>query len=81
MSDSIINNKKTKVYEFQKLKETIDEQYSTPIANKVKLSYRTALENDAEVTEQEYWQNLVENTKNLFFPQIKMRMLMYFMIQ
>ena len=37
VSDSIINNKKTKVYEFQKLKETIDEQYSTPIANKVKL--------------------------------------------
>ena len=67
-SDSIINNKKTKVYEFQKLKETIDEQYSTPIANKVKLSYRTVLENDAEVTEQEYWQNLVENTKSLFFP-------------
>jgi len=71
VSDSIINNKKTKVYEFQKLKETIDEQYSTPIANKVKLSYRTALENDAEVTEQEYWQNLVENTKNLFFPSNK----------
>ena len=68
VSDSIINNKKTKVYEFQKLKERIDEQYSTPIANKVKLSYRTVLENDAEVSEQEYWQNLVENTKSLFFP-------------
>jgi len=68
VSDSIIDNKKTKVYEFKKIKETIDEQYSTPIANKVKLLYRTTLENDAEVTEQEYWQNLVENTKNLFFP-------------
>ena len=29
------------------------------------------MENDAEVTEQEYWQNLVENTKNLFFPSNK----------
>ena len=66
--DSIINNKKSKVYEFQKLKETIDEQYSAPIANKVKISYRTAMENDANITEQGYWQNLVENTKDLFYP-------------
>ena len=29
------------------------------------------MENDAEITEQEYWQNLVENTKNLFFPSNK----------
>tara|TARA_A100001011_G_scaffold400651_1_gene517208 strand:+ start:42945 stop:44873 length:1929 start_codon:yes stop_codon:yes gene_type:complete len=69
--DSIINNKKSKVYEFQKLKETIDEQYSAQIANKVKISYRTAMENDADITEQGYWQNLVENTKNLFFPSNK----------
>ena len=69
--DSIINNKKSKLYEFQKLKETIDEQYSTPIANKVKLSYRTAMENDADISEEEYWGNLVENTKNLFFPSTK----------
>tara|TARA_B100001173_G_scaffold304337_1_gene308205 strand:+ start:2341 stop:4269 length:1929 start_codon:yes stop_codon:yes gene_type:complete len=71
IKDSIINNKKSKVYEFQKLNETIDEQYSAPIANKVKLSYRTAMENDADITEQEYWENLVENTKNLFFPSNK----------
>ena len=66
--DSLIDNKRAKLVHFNNIKESLNEQYSTPIANKVKVSYQ-CYENQENITQSEYWGNLVNNVSELFFPK------------
>ena len=47
-------------------KETVNEKYSTPIANKIKVSYQ-CYENSEDISQTEYWNNLTQNLSELFF--------------
>ena len=67
VSDTIIDNKKAKFVRFKHIDKTVNEQYSTPIANKIKISYQ-CYENDKKISQNEYWENLVNNVSQLFFP-------------
>ncbi len=66
--DSLIDNKKAKIVHFTNIKESLNEQYATPIANKIKVSYQ-CYENQENITQSEYWGNLVNNVSELFFPK------------
>ena len=67
VSDTIIDSKKAKFVRFKHIDKTVNEQYSTPIANKIKISYQ-CYENDKKISQNEYWENLVNNVSQLFFP-------------
>ena len=67
VEDTLIDGKKSKLINFKNLDATSNEQYSTPIANKIKVSYQ-CYENREEVSQTEYWNNLVQNLRELFFP-------------
>ena len=67
VEDTLIDGKKSKVINFKNLDATSNEQYSTPIANKIKVSYQ-CYENREDVSQTEYWNNLVQNLRELFFP-------------
>ena len=66
--DSLIDNKKAKLVHFTNIKESLNEQYATPVANKIKVSYQ-CYENKENITQSEYWGNLVNNVSELFFPK------------
>ena len=66
-NDTIIDGKKAKFVRFKYIDKTVNEQYSTPIANKIKISYQ-CYENDKKISQNEYWGNLVNNVSQLFFP-------------
>ena len=68
VSDIIFDGKKSKQIIFNNLTATANEQYSTPIANKIKISYQ-CYENRDDVSQIEYWGNLVQNVSELFFPK------------
>lgn len=68
VSDIIFDGKKSKQIIFNNLNSTANEQYSTPIANKIKISYQ-CYENRDDVSQIEYWGNLVQNVSELFFPK------------
>ena len=68
ISDIIFDGKKSKQIIFNNLNATANEQYSTPIANKIKISYQ-CYENRDDVSQIEYWGNLVQNVSELFFPK------------
>ena len=67
VNDTIIDSKKAKFVRFKYIDKTVNEQYSTPIANKIKISYQ-CYENDKKISQNEYWGNLVNNVSQLFFP-------------
>jgi hypothetical protein len=67
VDDTLIDGKKSKIINFKNLDATSNEQYSTPIANKIKVSYQ-CYENREDVSQTEYWNNLVQNLRELFFP-------------
>tara|TARA_A100000164_G_scaffold360389_1_gene374038 strand:+ start:216 stop:2147 length:1932 start_codon:yes stop_codon:yes gene_type:complete len=67
VEDTLIDGKKSKIINFKNLDATSNEQYSTPIANKIKVSYQ-CYENREDVSQTEYWSNLVQNLSELFFP-------------
>ena len=67
VEDTLIDGKKSKLINFKNLDATSNEQYSTPIANKIKVSYQ-CYENREDVLQTEYWNNLVQNLRELFFP-------------
>ena len=67
VEDTLIDGKKSKIINFKNLDATSNEQYSTPIANKIKVSYQ-CYENREDVSQTEYWNNLVQNLRELFFP-------------
>lgn len=67
VNDTVINSKKAKFVRFKHIDKTVNEQYSTPIANKIKISYQ-CYENDKKISQNEYWGNLVNNVSQLFFP-------------
>ena len=69
ITDTIIDGKKSKQIIFNNLNATSDEQYSTPIANKIKISYQCYINRD-DVSQTEYWGNLVQNLSELFFPKM-----------
>ena len=68
VSDITYDGKKSKQIVFNNLEATANEQYSTPIANKVKISYQ-CYENRDDISQTEYWKNLVQNVSQLFFPE------------
>jgi hypothetical protein len=68
VTDSLIDNKKAKIVHFTNIKESLNEQYATPVANKIKVSYQ-CYENQENITQSEYWGNLVNNVSELFFPK------------
>ena len=68
VKDSLIDNKKAKLVHFNNIKASSYEQYSPPIANKIKVSYQ-CYENQENITQSEYWGNLVNNVSELFFPK------------
>ena len=68
VSDIIFDGKKSKQIIFNNLNATANEQYSTPIANKIKISYQ-CYENRDDVSQIEYWGNLAQNVSELFFPK------------
>ena len=68
IKDTLISGKNAKFINFSKIKESINEQYATPIANKLKVSYQCYSEQDNS-TQNEYWGNLVTNVSELFFPK------------
>ena len=65
--DTLFDGKKSKLINFKNLNATFDEQYSTPIANKIKVAYQ-CYENRDDISQTEYWNNLVQNVRELFFP-------------
>ena len=65
--DTLFDGKKSKLINFKNLEATSDEQYSTPIANKIKVAYQ-CYENRDDISQTEYWNNLVQNVRELFFP-------------
>ena len=67
VDDTLIDGKKSKIINFKNLDATSNEQYSTPVANKIKVSYQ-CYENREDVSQTEYWNNLVQNLRELFFP-------------
>ena len=67
VEDTLIDGKKSKFINFKNLDATINEQYATPIANKIKVSYQ-CYENREDISQAEYWDNLVQNLSELFFP-------------
>ena len=67
VDDTLIDGKKSKIINFKNLDATSNEQYSTPIANKIKVSYQ-CYENREDISQTEYWNNLVQNLRELFFP-------------
>lgn len=69
VSDIVYDGKKSKQIVFNNLEATANEQYSTPIANKVKISYQ-CYENRDDISQTEYWENLVQNVRQLFFPEV-----------
>ena len=69
VEDTLIDGKKSKLINFKNLDATSNEQYSTPIANKIKVSYQ-CYENREDVLQTEYWNNLVQNLRELFFPSL-----------
>jgi len=69
VTDTLFDGKKSKMVNFQNLKATVNEQYSAPIANKIKISYQ-CYENRDDVSQDEYWTNLVQNVRELFFPSL-----------
>ena len=68
VSEIIFDGKKSKQIIFNNLNATANEQYSTPIANKIKISYQ-CYENRDDVSQIEYWGNLAQNVSELFFPK------------
>ena len=68
IKDTLISGKNAKFINFSKIKESVNEQYATPIANKLKVSYQCYSEQDNS-TQNEYWGNLVTNVSELFFPK------------
>ena len=68
VKDTIFDGKKSKLVSFKNLNSTANEQYATPIANKIKISYQ-CYENKDDVSQIEYWENLVQNVSELFFPK------------
>lgn len=69
VSDILYDGKKSKQIVFNNLEATANEQYSTPIANKVQISYQ-CYENRDNISQTEYWENLVQNVRQLFFPEV-----------
>lgn len=69
VKDTLFDGKKSKMVNFQNLNATVNEQYSAPIANKIKISYQ-CYENRDDVSQDEYWANLVQNVRELFFPSL-----------
>jgi len=69
VTDTLFDGKKSKMVNFQNLNATVNEQYSAPIANKIKISYQ-CYENRDDVSQDEYWTNLVQNVRELFFPSL-----------
>ena len=69
VTDTLFEGKKSKMVNFQNLNATVNEQYSAPIANKIKISYQ-CYENRDDVSQDEYWENLVQNVRELFFPSL-----------
>ena len=67
VNDTIIDGKKAKFVRFKYIDKTVNEQYSTPIANKIKISFQ-CYENEKKISQNEYWGNLVNNVSQLFFP-------------
>ena len=67
VEDTLIDGKKSKLINFKNLDATSNEQYSTPIANKIKVSYQ-CYENREDVSQVEYWDNLIQNVSEIFFP-------------
>lgn len=67
INDTIFDGKKSKIIKFNDIKASVNEQYSTPIANKLRVSYQCNNEKGI-IPQSEYWENLVENVKELFFP-------------
>ena len=61
------SNQRFNEFRFKYIDKTVNEQYSTPIANKIKISYQ-CYENDKKISQNEYWGNLVNNVSQLFFP-------------
>ncbi len=68
VKDTVFDGKKSKIVSFKNLNSTANEQYATPIANKIKISYQ-CYENKDDVSQIEYWENLVQNVSELFFPK------------
>ena len=68
LKDTIIDNKRGKYVEFKNIKPTTNEQYATPVANKIKIAYQCYI-NDDDFSQNEYWTNLVKNVEELFFPK------------
>ena len=66
--DTIINSSKSKYVAFKNLNATVNEQYATPIANKIKISYQCNNNNEI-ISQNEYWNNLVQNVEEIFFPK------------
>ena len=65
--DTIYDGKKSRLINFKNLDATVNEQYSTPIANKIKVSYQ-CYENPEDISQTEYWNNLVQNLRELLHP-------------
>ncbi len=67
IKDTIIEGIKAKYIHFKNIIPTKDEQYATPIANKIKVAYQCQITKN-DISQNEYWANLVRNVKELFFP-------------
>ena len=69
--DTLINNYKSKYIKFSDLDETKYEQYSKPIANKVRVAYQLFPNKNQIITNSEFWNNIVKNLGDYLMPKGK----------
>jgi len=67
--DTLINEKKAKYIDFKDIGATNNEQYSTYIANRLKVSYQCYNENEEKNFNKRYWNAVIQYSKELFFPK------------
>ena len=67
--DTLINNYKSKYIKFSDLDETKYEQYSKPIANKVRVAYQLFPNKNQIITNSEFWNNIVKNLGDYLMPK------------
>ena len=69
--DTLINNYKSKYIQFSDLDKTKYEQYSKPIANKVRVAYQLFPNKNQIITNSEFWNNIVKNLGDYLMPKGK----------
>ena len=67
--DTLINEKKAKYIDFKDIGATNNEQYSTYVANRLKVSYQCYNVNEEKNFDKRYWNAVIQYSKELFFPK------------